>query len=211
MGRPRKPLWPPGHRGFESHTFRANTFRSVMSRDIADSPNPRLGGSGGRRSCSGPGTQRVVPHARGQTARTGGAVPTDPNYSTPISESLGRREAAPRPVGRGAGFAAPAGSVADSTPTTAAAADGEREDDDSRRDDCNCDPKDGSTKNSLHGGRPFLGYAPTTPRRRRDTAPDPKAVAGRPSPIQSCLPTRRPRSSPCPPAGVRCRHQPDCS
>jgi hypothetical protein len=22
MGRPRKPLWPPGHRGFESHTFR---------------------------------------------------------------------------------------------------------------------------------------------------------------------------------------------
>jgi hypothetical protein len=23
MGRPRKPLWPPGHRGFESHTFRS--------------------------------------------------------------------------------------------------------------------------------------------------------------------------------------------
>ncbi len=22
MGRPRKPLWPPGHRGFKSHTFR---------------------------------------------------------------------------------------------------------------------------------------------------------------------------------------------
>lgn len=35
MGRPRKPLWPPGHRGFESHTF-----RRVMSQDIPHSPNP---------------------------------------------------------------------------------------------------------------------------------------------------------------------------
>jgi uncharacterized protein (TIGR03083 family) len=26
MGRPRKPLWPPGHRGFESHTFRQFLF-----------------------------------------------------------------------------------------------------------------------------------------------------------------------------------------
>ena len=26
MGRPRKPLWPPGHRGFESHTFRHRSY-----------------------------------------------------------------------------------------------------------------------------------------------------------------------------------------
>jgi hypothetical protein len=31
-GRPRKPLWPPGHRGFESHTFRTfHTFRTTPS------------------------------------------------------------------------------------------------------------------------------------------------------------------------------------
>jgi len=52
---------------------------------------------------SGPGTQRVVPHARGQTARTGGAVPTYPDYSIAISESLGGHETA---IGRNprAGF-----------------------------------------------------------------------------------------------------------
>ena len=29
MGRPRKPLWPPGHRGFESHTLRHGGITSL--------------------------------------------------------------------------------------------------------------------------------------------------------------------------------------
>lgn len=40
MGRPRKPLWPPGHRGFESHTFRVGAQVSQHISTICWRPSP---------------------------------------------------------------------------------------------------------------------------------------------------------------------------
>lgn len=49
MGRPRKPLWPPGHRGFESHTLRQPELGSLLVRYVLRSDcragSDRLGGS----------------------------------------------------------------------------------------------------------------------------------------------------------------------
>src|SRR4029453_3573078 len=61
----------------------------------------------------------------------------------------------------------PDASVADPT-SGGATAHGESEDHHSRGDDCDRDPEDGSTKNSLHDGRPCLesgqsGRIPVSP------------------------------------------------